>query len=953
MLQLVAFCQLPQSADGVVGRAIGRLSNINLSGPGYLYYGVNGADRGLGYVGSYMTLGGFIPTLEDDFGGIWNADVRGHLSVNSGFFSNVGAVRKQLLNDGALLGLGIFWDYDGDLYQYPIAGADEPGAIFGPYGHVFQQVGVSGELLTDWGNLRTNGYIPVGQTGNQLVTTATGGGVFYQNYILPQNGLSAALGGADLELGAYVPALADWAGMINVGGYAFGNTRYTKIGGARHGGDLVPWFGGVYTRLDMTFANNWDFSLQYNNDSFFNSTGFARLTYRMGGSRRRNVPDQMEQPMFRNEHIVRATANPIAALNPQNNNQPWHVIHVDNQAAPNGNGTAEAPFRTLADAQTAARADEPWNITYVHEGNATTTFTAYTDPFTFTADSQFLVGSGGPLTIATQPFNGETLLTIGALTSGNPVLSTPGQSNITIAPNAGNVGGVTIANLSVIGSGVGISASGNLTREPTGAGVPITQPVGTTNNPVGSSIANTGGSAVRNVSISGDGTSAVQTGILIAGQRLSNTDIQPGTAPTGGIEFSDTAVGLTTGDALEVGLVSIGTAAPAPNPAGTPVAIPGSGGDVNIDYSGSITNNINNNGNVATLLVAILGKDGGQVNLASSSTPSGATVANQIEDVGGQGIFIAGNDAPTEINMGNVTLVDSQTTAIFVSEDESTTNIRTTATSTSNFGIRKNGGDAAMAIYGGSPNFTFFGTVENSPPAPGNNFLVDIRGTSDAVIDISGPGLTPLNDSADGIAINAATGGSITMSGLNLTGVGPFGIEVINSTTADLAFSNVNIEGASTAGISLEDSSADASFENTTINLDGATVTAGINLERYTGSIDFLNLNAITGASGTTLLTTGPGIPSSVTIGGASSLTSTSTVSPVINLTAATMDISLTSVSSNLATVLPATPVAVNLTGAGTFDISDSFLIDGNPGLGTDDPGGSIDAGGGVIVTIP
>lgn len=219
MLQLVAFGQLPQSADGVVGRATGRLSNINLSGPGYLYYGVNGADRGLGYVGSYMTLGGFIPTLEDDFGGIWNADVRGHLSVNSGFFSNIGAVRKQLLNNGALLGLGIFWDYDGDLYQYPIAGADEPGAIFGPYGHVFQQVGVSGELLTDWGNLRTNGYIPVGQTGNQLVTTATGGGVFYQNYILPQNGLSAALGGADLELGAYVPALADWAGMINVGGY--------------------------------------------------------------------------------------------------------------------------------------------------------------------------------------------------------------------------------------------------------------------------------------------------------------------------------------------------------------------------------------------------------------------------------------------------------------------------------------------------------------------------------------------------------------------------------------------------------------------------------------------------------------------------------------------------------------------------------------------------------------
>ncbi|MGI9460670.1 MAG: hypothetical protein ACR2NF_11770, partial [Pirellulales bacterium] len=191
----------------------------------------------------------------------------------------------------------------------------------------------------------------------------------------------------------------------------------------------------------------------------------------------------------------------------------------------------------------------------------------------------------------------------------------------------------------------------------------------------------------------------------------------------------------------------------------------------------------------------------------------------------------------------------------------------------------------------------------------------------------------------------------ITMSGLNLTGTGQRGIDV-NNTTATLAFANTNIEGPSEHGIRLANSSADATFSNTTINLDGAAVIAGIELDTYTGSIDFLNLNAITGASGTTLLTNA-GPPNSITIGGASSLTSTSTSSPVIDLTAVTMDIGLTSVSSNFATVLPTTPVAVNLVGAGTFNISDSFLIDGNPGLGTDDPGGSIDASGGVIVTIP
>ena len=42
-----------------------------------------------------------------------------------------------------------------------------------------------------------------------------------------QYGLDAALGGADLEVGAYIPALADFAGMISVGGYTFGNS-YNK-----------------------------------------------------------------------------------------------------------------------------------------------------------------------------------------------------------------------------------------------------------------------------------------------------------------------------------------------------------------------------------------------------------------------------------------------------------------------------------------------------------------------------------------------------------------------------------------------------------------------------------------------------------------------------------------------------------------------------------------------------
>jgi len=101
-------------ATGVANRAVQGFKDLNENGPGILYYGVNAADRGLGYVGSYMTLGGYIPGFQDDLGGLWAADVRSHLSVNGGFFSNVGAVRKQFLG-GSLLGIGVYWDYDGDL----------------------------------------------------------------------------------------------------------------------------------------------------------------------------------------------------------------------------------------------------------------------------------------------------------------------------------------------------------------------------------------------------------------------------------------------------------------------------------------------------------------------------------------------------------------------------------------------------------------------------------------------------------------------------------------------------------------------------------------------------------------------------------------------------------------------------------------------------------------------
>ena len=457
-------------SDGLVDRAVQGIGTLNAGGAGRMYYGVNGADRGLGYRGSYMTLGGYFPALEDDYGGLWAADTRGHLSNYGGFFSNIGVVRKQLLNGGSLLGFGVFWDYDGDQNQYEDQLIGDVDAMTFAGGYSYNQVGISGELLTDWGNIRSNGYIPVGTTGQST-------GKYVSRNILCMQGINAALGGADFELGAYLPGLSDWAGVINVGGYTYGNTRYQLDTGA----DLVPWFGGVYTRLDMTFADNWDFSLQYNNDSYFDSTGFARLTYRLGGSRRRNVPDQMEQPMMRNEHIVRAHQNAMVCINPITG-QPWRIIHVDNETTSpaTGNGSITNPLASLGGnppggnptAETIAT--DPYDIIFVHSSSISyNNIPATAEPpsgvalpnlnmFTLQNSNQYLVGEGSSLRVPTM--DGSVLVSTTVNPSLYPSLSpNPNNSAVfipTVIPGTAlPLTGGTIDGFNVTASGTGIHAA--------------------------------------------------------------------------------------------------------------------------------------------------------------------------------------------------------------------------------------------------------------------------------------------------------------------------------------------------------------------------------------------------------------------------------------------------------------------------------------------------------------
>jgi len=738
---------------GVLNRAAAGFQQLNQNGPGFFYYGLNAADRGLGYNGSYMTLGGYIPYSEDDLGGLWAADLRSHLSVNGGFFSNVGLVRKQFLG-GSLLGVGVFWDFDGDENQYQAFGVC--GTEYGQFGHSYNQVGVSGEWLTDFGNIRSNGYMPVGTTA---YTAGAPGTPFYQNYVMCQYGLDAALSGADLEVGAYIPGLSDWAGMISVGGYALGNARYNWWQGPQTGKDVVPWFGGVYTRLDMTFLNNWDFSLQANNDSYFDWTGFARLTYRMGGSRRRNVPDQMEQPMMRNEHIVRAHQTPIMAVNPATGT-PYRVIHVDNAAPTGGTGTAESPLTTLAAASAAAT--NPYDIVFVHRGLSRTS-TPYGGTFAFGNVNQYLVGDGLGFTLPSACCGPITLSTGSGLA---PLLSNPAGDSIAIVGPA--AAGATIAGVDIIGSLTGIYATG-----------PLTSAAGR-------------GLTVQNVSITGNGTTASQSGVYLEGA-------------SGKATFTETQItNMTDG-----GLV-----------------VTGAGADpLDLDYQGSITSDTAQNGGAVSPIVYIADTQGGAINVAVGGAAGGATVPNQVSDTGGSGIQIVNNAAATTIAIGNVSLTNNVQTAIAVVDDQATTTI----TADSGSGIAKQTNGAAISVLGGSPTLSYTGPITNRLPTSGatTSYLLSVADTTGGSVTLTAPG-TPFIDTGNGISINNAAGDvTVNGAGAKITSVGGQGILIDGAgSTGNYLFSNATILGATSAGVLINGAPGSTEFQNLTSTL-ASTSAAG------------------------------------------------------------------------------------------------------------------------------
>ncbi len=341
------------------------MGDFQVAMPGRLWFETNLADRGLGYQGSYLTLGGKTRLYEDYFDGRWLLEMQGHYALEEGgFFGNLGIERVFSIHAaGADFTMGAWADYDGDEQ--------------GEFAHSFTQAGLNVGIKSRRWDLIANGYIPVGTT-NYAAGDPTGAECFLNNNIVVIPGIDSALEGFDVTLRTRPAPLAFMNGTVDFGGYGYGS-------------DLVDYFGGGRARFGFQILRGMIVNAEVNHDDRFDTTGVLQLAWIMGANARGTEYSPLGRdldPTMRNDHIVRFQQDLVLAIDPDTG-LPYNVLHVDNTADPAfSDGTVRTPFRSLADAEAASIAED---IIFVREGDGTTAF--YNNGITL-KNGQLLLGDG-------------------------------------------------------------------------------------------------------------------------------------------------------------------------------------------------------------------------------------------------------------------------------------------------------------------------------------------------------------------------------------------------------------------------------------------------------------------------------------------------------------------------------------------------------------------------------
>lgn len=380
--------------------------DLQLGLPGRIWVDTSIADRGLGYEGSYVTLGAKNRLFQDALDGRWLGEMRLHHSLrnSSGFFANFGIERVFSLDAaGADVGTGFWVDYDND------EGSD--------FSNPFTSVGVSAKIKTRRWDLLGNGYFAAG-TSDYTIGDPTGQNCFYQNFIVLQPAIDSNLDGFDVTLRLRPAMMQMVNGTLDLGGYGYSS-------------DLVDFFGGGRVRVGAQLLGGLLINAEVNYDDRFDVTGVLTAGWAFGVNARNNeyagLGRDLEETV-RNDHIVRFQQDLILAIDPDTG-LPYNVWHVNNLAdAAFSNGTVENPFTTLADAEAASGVGD---IIFVNEGNGTAF--GMQDGIVL-KDDQLFLGDGVQHLIPVQ--NGQFFVLCNDVDGIRPTISGSGGGNaVTLANN--------------------------------------------------------------------------------------------------------------------------------------------------------------------------------------------------------------------------------------------------------------------------------------------------------------------------------------------------------------------------------------------------------------------------------------------------------------------------------------------------------------------------------------
>lgn len=327
-------------------------------------------------------------------------------------------------------------------------------------GSTFYQTTLGAEAMGRNLEGRANVYIPLSK-GKKYLTAPTGPATPY----LAGTGVYVNTAGVvieepqmgiDLELGARLPFLENTVDSTRVYGgvYHFDSGKTENVSGWR-------------TRLLLDVAPWLQVGGRYQHDGARGSQGFLEATFRFGGKssfRSQGLRARLDESAERDIDIVTSSAvvdSGIATpvVNAATGTQ-QRILHLDNMAAPGGDGSSERPFNTLAAAQAAIQDND---ILYIRQGTQSTN--GQNTGLTINKNGVSVIGSGSALVL-----DGAKLGTANGLLPSSLVLIPAGAP-----PSITNTGGTGIAV-----NGDNISIKGLIVDDPSGVGITATNRTGLT-----------------------------------------------------------------------------------------------------------------------------------------------------------------------------------------------------------------------------------------------------------------------------------------------------------------------------------------------------------------------------------------------------------------------------------------------------------------------------------------